>query len=223
MTDGASLGIPRSQRVDSLHQPCNRSSGATVSHIKRSRAQRVPVCCDNFLYQRLQGHAFGAPGRLAPAGLVQWARRHAGMRWTIRGVPRRRRPGLRGVSPLWGGSFARCLSVGDARRGPLPQRRYPASVPGVATRRHAFGGRACKSGRAVLPRRASCRRESSQSRARPTAASLRFRSGQTLDCELPRQDRHLPGGRGRSDAAGPWPALAARAEPSLFRLSAIAC
>jgi hypothetical protein len=29
---------------------CHASSGATVSHIKRSRATSVAQCCDNFLY-----------------------------------------------------------------------------------------------------------------------------------------------------------------------------
>jgi len=40
---------------------------------------RLFLICDNFLYELLQGHAFGAPGRAVLAGLVQWRGQHAGM------------------------------------------------------------------------------------------------------------------------------------------------
>jgi hypothetical protein len=57
----------RGRAVPAGLPPCRTSSGATVSHIKRSRTCVCFLACDNFLYERLQGHAFGAPGRPAPA------------------------------------------------------------------------------------------------------------------------------------------------------------
>jgi hypothetical protein len=53
-----------------------------------------------------------------------------------------------------------------------------------------------RANQAVLPRRASCRRESSPSRAlRPAASASPAPQAQSLDSELPRQDRRLSGGQ----------------------------
>jgi hypothetical protein len=62
-------------------------------------------------------HAFGAPGRPAPAGLVQWARAAQGMRWTVKGCWAVGGWNSEGVSPSWDGSLARCLSVGTHGAG----------------------------------------------------------------------------------------------------------
>jgi len=85
----------------------------------------------------LQGHAFGAPGRPASAALVQQAGQHPRDRagrsrgWGLRS------PRSPGVSPSWGGSLARCLSVGTHGAGrcrsavtahPPPARHPPSRI-----------------------------------------------------------------------------------------------
>ena len=69
-----------------------------------------------------------------------------------RGCRSRRLGGWPGVSPLLGGGPARCLCVGDARRGPPRQRRSPAPAARPATRRNATPGvRTCQNRLGVLP------------------------------------------------------------------------
>ena len=131
-------------------------------------------------------------------GLMQRRGRTWGVALGNREVPRRSWLKSRGGSPSLGRQLGPLPQRGDARRWPLPQRRSPAPATGPATRRHAVpGDRTCKSRRAVLPRRACCRRESSQSRAlRPAAsASLRFAPGRPLTGSFPGKNRHLSGGR----------------------------
>src|SRR5215469_7588901 len=116
----------------------------------------------------------------------------------------RKRVGCPPPRPGWKGARA----AGGRQPVPLPLARQrtgagrcrhavtPAPARG-GPRRHAPPVTApARANRAVLPRRASCRRESSQSRARLRHVPP-LRSGQTLDSELPRQDRHLSGGRPR--------------------------
>jgi hypothetical protein len=81
-----------------------------VSHFERSLKPVLDPTCDNLHYEELQGHACGAPGRPALAGLVQWVHgQHAGDALNDRGVPRHRRPGCRESRRNWRGSLARCL------------------------------------------------------------------------------------------------------------------
>jgi hypothetical protein len=138
-------------------------------------------------------------GRAEPSGPGQAPGIVAGVteakRWTGESS-RRRRLGWQGASPLVGGGPARCLSVGDARRGPPPQRRSPAP----ATRRSSLSripvDRANQSDRAVLPRRAILSPRNLPVKG-ATACGLRvppLRSGQTPDSELPRQEP-APAGR----------------------------
>jgi hypothetical protein len=119
-----------------------------------------------------------------------------------------RRAGLAGVSPLVGGGPARCLSVGDARRGPPPQRRSP-HPPSAGPRRDAprLTAPARPAGpssprRAILPPRKPPVKGAPGGRVPP------LRSAQTLDSELPRQDptrgREDGGGNGEACEAGTW-------------------
>jgi len=92
---------------------------------------------------------------------------------------------------------------GDARRGPLPPRRFPAPVTGTTARRHASPVAACKSGRAVLlaPGILSPSKLAVKGAAYGRVPPLR--SGQTLDCEFhgkigsSREDGERPSIRGR--------------------------
>jgi hypothetical protein len=106
-----------------------------------------------------------------------------------------------------GAAWPAASSVGTHRRGPLPAPPLPRTChqPGYPPLRTLVTAPA--GGRTVLPRQASCRRESSQSRAlRPTASASPATQGQTLDCELPRQDRHLSGGTARCGGSAAFPA-----------------
>ena len=116
------------------------------------------------------------------------------------------------------GSLARCLSVGAhgagrCRRAVTPH-PPPARPPSVT---QLPGGRACKSRRAVLPRRACCRRASSLSRhpmssgvkPRPPARQLgqcvpgaRQRQGGPAGGRRPALARLRPGQSGQLRAAG---------------------
>ena len=151
----------------------------------------------------LQGHAFGAPGRPAPAGSKHGRGVTEGERWTGE-RSRRRRPDGTGN-----------LAAGGRQPGPLPLARQrtgagrcrsavsPAPAAG-GPRRHAppVTAPARAAGR-VLPRRASCRRESSQPRAlRPAAYAALASQAQTLDWELPRQEP-APIGRTRGECRDP--------------------
>jgi hypothetical protein len=134
----------------------------------------------------LEWHAYGAPGPSGPVRLVQRARAAPEDRAGRPEVPRRRRPGSRGVSPSWGGSLARCLSVGDARRGPLPQRRYPAPAASPATRPHASPGPRLQEppGRRPAPGGPVAAKARCQGHGLP-AASLRFAPGRPLTASFP--------------------------------------
>jgi hypothetical protein len=139
----------------------------------------------------------GGPGR-APGGGAGFTE---GGRWTGEGS-RRRRPGVEGESRRWwAAAQARCLSVGDARRGPPPQRRSPAPAARRSPPPRILVTVPARAARPSSTRRASCRRESSLSRTlRPAAlASLRFAPGRPLTANFPGKIRHLPGGRGRID------------------------
>jgi hypothetical protein len=111
--------------------------------------------------------------------------------------------------------------VGTHRRGPLPQRRYPAPVARPAAAVTHPGDHACKSGRAVLPRRAWFRRESSLSRAlRPAAsASLRSAPGRPLTGSFPGKIRHLSGGQ--EGAAAYHPVMSQEASNLFTRLAPV--
>lgn len=86
-----------------------------------------------------QGHAFGAPGRPTPAGLVQWARRHTGMmRWDdSRGAAPWVAGGSRGVSPLWAADWPAASAWERTGAGRCRRAVTPAPVTGPATRRQA--------------------------------------------------------------------------------------
>jgi hypothetical protein len=93
--------------------------------------------------------------------------------------------GRGGVSPLVGGSLARCLLRGSApARATTAVPPYP---PYVGARRCAPGDRACKSGPGRPPRAGHRVAAKARRQGAPIGASL-LRSGQTLDGELPRQD-----------------------------------
>jgi hypothetical protein len=127
-------------------------------------------------------------------------------RWVTEGALDRR--GVPAVGAWgWRGSLAAggrrprpaALALGThgagRRRSAVPCTRRPA-VPAVT---HS-ADRACQSGGAVLPRRAILSPRMLAVKG-ATACGLRvppLRSGQTPDSELPRQDRHLPGGQGNS-------------------------
>jgi hypothetical protein len=113
--------------------------------------------------------------------------------WITRGVrersrvPRRWWLGWRGVSPLRGGSLARCLKrcrapARAAAAASLPRVRHLA-VPAVT---HP-GDRACKSDQASSSRRASCRRAKITVKSARGARVLRTALCAALECDLPRQ------------------------------------
>jgi hypothetical protein len=90
------------------------------------------------------------------------------------------------------------VSAAAHRRGPLPPCGRPAPAR-WRSRRHAPPVAApARANRAVLPRRASCRRARPRSRARPLAASLRFAPGRPLTASFPGKIRHRVGGRERA-------------------------
>ncbi len=159
---------------------------------------RCPVWGVRTFFTVIQGHAFGAPtARPRQAPSVRREDHRTGIRGSSGGFRRWRHVGSGNTRRWWAAAWPAASSAAAHRRGPLPQRGLPRPATAASTRRHAPPwSRARKSGRDVLPRRASCRRESSRSRARPAASVPPLRSGQTLDSELPRQDRHLSGGRG---------------------------
>jgi hypothetical protein len=68
-------------------------------------------------------------------GFMHGHRAHQGRRWASEGF-RRRRLGLAGESRRWGGSVARCLSVGTHGAGDC-RRAVPPHPPPGAPRRHA--------------------------------------------------------------------------------------
>lgn len=124
-----------------------------------------------------------------------------------RGSPAGER-GERAGGPAPGARVERAIAAGRRRPDPLPSaaahrrgllpprgrpRTRPLAVPAVT---HPRWPRLQELTRRSSRAERSCRRESSQSRARPTWESLRCAPGRTLDSELPRQDRHLSGGRG---------------------------
>jgi hypothetical protein len=103
--------------------------------------------CDNFLYvfkgtpsarravrpSRGSGQVTGSPRRaLDRRWFPPWAAEVAGSR------------------AVGAGSVARCLSVGDARRGRLPPHRPPAPAARRFPPSRTTGSRACQSDRAVL-------------------------------------------------------------------------
>jgi hypothetical protein len=143
----------------------------------------------------VQGHAFGALGRPALARLMQWAQVHlGGCVGRARGaVPLALRS--RGSRRRWDGSLARCLGVGTHGVGrcrsavashppparPLAVTQLPVAAPGRV---------AGPSSRGMLsPRKLPAKGAA--------ACGLRvppLGSGQTPDCELPRQEPALAGG-----------------------------
>lgn len=72
-----------------------------------------------------QGHAYGAPGRPALAGLVQWAQEHREDALNDPGVPRRRRPGAGESRRSWRAAWPAASSATAQRRGPLPAPPLP--------------------------------------------------------------------------------------------------
>jgi hypothetical protein len=142
----------------------------------------------------------GAPGRPALARLRAWAQGSPG-----EGVGRARVPavggwGWRESRRRWAAAQARCLSVGDARRGPPPRHRSPApAASGLPPSRIVVTA----PGRAVGP--SSTRRGILSPRKfavkGATARGLRvppLRSGQTPDSELSRQDPARAGRTGKN-------------------------
>jgi hypothetical protein len=129
----------------------------------------------------------------------------------------------RGTSgrPAAGPGWKGALTAAGRQPGPLPLTRQRT---GTGRCRHAvssatvrwrsppsrtYGDRTCKSSRAVLPRRASCRRESSLSRARP-GARPRFAPGRPLTASFSGKigacnETWGPGqARGSAGGAGPF-------------------
>ena len=169
-------------------------------------ARRGPTRLDLRSFSRARRGTEGGPGRPAPG------RAEA----RVQGSPRAALNG-RGSRRRWLG-LAGSLAAGGRRPGPLPLRwgrtaraaaaapfprtchrpGHPPSHPWVPAPAKTKRGRPPRAGR-------SCRRESSQPRARPTAAWPRPSASlrQTLDCELAWQDQHLPGGRARAAANRP--------------------
>ena len=97
-----------------------------------------------------------------------------------RGGSRRRRLGSPGKSRRWGAAAqARCLSVGTHGAGRRRSAVPPHPPPG-GPRRHAPQLTVLAEPPAASRAGRSCRRESSQSRARPTATSLRSDPGRPL-------------------------------------------
>jgi hypothetical protein len=61
---------PRSVPLSSARDVPGTSAVLAVPCLPCFRPMPTPTC-DNFLYEELQGHAYGAPDRPALAGLVQ--------------------------------------------------------------------------------------------------------------------------------------------------------
>jgi hypothetical protein len=150
-----------------------------------------------FTIYLFQGHAFGAPGRPAPAGLRTWARDRRGEHLDGRGFPSRAAEVAGSLAA--GGRRPRPAALALGTHGAGRRRRaVPPHPPPGGPRGHA--SRLIAPARAAgpsSPRRASCRRGSSQSRARPYGRVPPLRSGQAPDSELPRQDPAPAGEDGR--------------------------
>ena len=153
---------------------------------------------DNYLYV-LNGTPSARRAVRPWPGSEHGRRVHPGRALDRRGVPAAGGWGRRGVSPLGAAAQARCLSVGTHGAGRRPQRRSPAPTARRFPAVTHPGWPRLRSRRAVLPRRACCRRGSSLSRAlRPAAsASLRFAPGRPLTASFPGKIRRLPGGPGK--------------------------
>ena len=123
------------------------------------------------------------------------------------GVPAAGRVRLAGVSPLGGGSLARCLSVGGrtaraTAAAPLPRTRRQAVPPSrtlVTAPARAAGPSSS--------RPASCRRAKITVKSARCARVLRMAQAPLWTVILPGKIRHLSGGRDRADDS-----------PGLFKL-----
>ena len=177
--------VPQGSPSLSTPQACGLSSRAPGAHLRRA--------------------AQADPGR-APGMSAESPQGRAGQS----SVPPRR-AGLAGVSPLVGGGPARCLSVGDARRGPPPQRRSPAPSAGPRGDAPRLTAPARAAGPSS-PRRAILPPRKPQSRALPVVASLRFAPRRPLTASFPGTIRHLAGrtaeGMGRPAKKAPGAARA---------------
>ena len=173
--------VPQGSPSLSTPRACGLSSRAPGAHLRRA--------------------AQADPGR-APGMSAESPKGRAGQSSV---PPRRAR--LAGVSPLVGGGPARCLSVGDARRGPPPQRRSPApsagprgDAPRLTAPARAAGPSSPR--RTILPPRKPPVKGAPGGRVPP------LRSAQTLDSELPRHDpapgREDGGGNGEACEEGTW-------------------
>jgi hypothetical protein len=146
-------GLPAPSPVtDQVEPPCRTSSGAGQARGAIARGASAVTSFCTASRARLRRAGPSGPGR-APcisAGPPRGA-------LDERGVPTVSGRGG-GESRRWGGSVARCLSAWRRTA------RATAAAPFPRARRQADpavthpGDRACHSGRAVLPRRASCRR-----------------------------------------------------------------
>jgi hypothetical protein len=95
--------------------------------------------------------------------------------------PRRWRPGVAGESRRCeAAAWPAASSAAAHRRGPLPPRRYPTPATWRSPPSRTLVTAPARAGGPSSSRRASCRRESSQSRALPAVASLRFAPGRRL-------------------------------------------
>ncbi len=147
------------------------------------------MTCDNFLYQRLQGHALRARRAAQPwPGSWEWAR----------GSPRGVRERDEGAAPLAAGVAGSLAGMGR-QLGPLPLARQrtgagrcrravtPHPPPGGP---HRYAPRVAAPARAAGPsssRRASCRRAKITVKSAPYDRVLRMALRATPDCDLPRQ------------------------------------
>jgi hypothetical protein len=171
-----------SWRTSVAHHPTEDTLHALQSVTTFSTASRA----------RLRRAGPSDPGQ-APGSIVG----SPGKCWTG-GDSRRWRLGSAGESrPWWAAAQARCLSVGDARRGPPPQRRSPAPAA-----RQAPPSRTLVTAPARAAGPASARRAILSPRKLPVKgaslrfASLRFAPGRPLTGSFRGKIRHLSGGRG---------------------------
>ena len=134
-----------------------------------------------------QGHASGAPGCPALAGLLAWARGFTKGQ-CLNGLETSRRwpQGWLGSLDAGGGSLARALSAAANRRGPL-RHRSPAPAAWRSPPSRILVTAPARAAGPSSSRRALCRRAKITVKSAPYGRVLRMALRATPDCDLPRQ------------------------------------